>query len=257
MLSDHALDQLELLLAHQRSVTPALPLDALHGFVTALALTGHPAAIEEWGAWVIDPTAVPTPESGSGSESAPDDTTARLLALIEDLLAQVEADLDDPDYHFKPVVRVYRSDGEQYSDGGVWCAGFLRGIAHASGQWQPFLHQPEADRLLWPIRQLADDDGVAAIALSDATLHARAGRSPSALQREALTEQLPYAVEALAQAFLDFDLVERFGELDRVEFSRSEDSRGEPGVARREDEPCPCGSGKNFLKCCGAQRVLH
>jgi uncharacterized protein len=255
MLSDHALDQLELLLAHQRSVTPALPLDALHGFVTALAITGHPDDIDEWGAWVIDPTAVQSAETSS--EPVEDDTTSQLLSLIEDLLAQVEADLDDPDYHFKPVVRVYRSDGEQYSDGGVWCAGFLRGIAHAADQWHSFLRQPGADRLLWPIRQLADDDGLAAIALSDATLQARAGRSPSTLQREALTEQLPHTIEALAQAFLDFDLAERFGELDCVEFHRPEDSRAELEAAWRKDEPCPCGSGKKFLTCCGGQRVLH
>ncbi len=33
--------------------------------------------------------------------------------------------------------------------------------------------------------------------------------------------------------------------------------RGEEAQAWRNNPPCPCGSGKGFLDCCGSGRVLH
>ena len=240
MLSDHSLNELEHLLESQRGVTPALPLDALHGFVTALVITGEPPAMEDWLGWVLDPRSRDiAPSAGGGAD---DPVARRLSELVGQLIQFVDAALDDPEHYFEPVVRAYTSAGQVFSDGGVWCAGFLRGMEYARAQWERFLDQPEAAELLWSIHELAEDDGHPALVPDEGTFGTRVRGERDLERRDALTGQLPHAIEAIVQRITELALDDTLEFIDRD---------------TAQDPECPCGSGKRFRRCCGGERVLH
>jgi uncharacterized protein len=68
-------------------------------------------------------------------------------------------------------------------------------------------------------------------------------------QREKLTEQIPASVAWIYRFWLPY----RDAMAERSVATTFE--RGQPKVGR--NDPCPCGSGKKFKKCCGASTILH
>ena len=86
---------------------------------------------------------------------------------------------------------------------------------------------------------------MALAAVPQALLQFHGDESPA--QCEALTEALPRTLEEIAERITEHEVRHAMGAI----------ARGEETSAWREDEPCPCGSGRGFSVCCGGQRVLH
>ena len=241
MLTESELNEIEVLLAMVEGEDFPLPLDGLHGYLSALAITGHPPAPDAWLGWVLNP-------SGNGQPPAADSPQGtRIADLLTKLLGNIEADFDDPDYHFSPVLRVYPGGDHERPDAGVWGAGFVRGIEHGGTRWQQFLDVSECEALLRPIYRLADAGELRSLAVAEEDRRNTRGKPPSARQREAMSVELPHTLEAIAQAFVVLEIDQTLGEIDR----------GAQEPAWRLDELCPCGSGRWFQQCCARDRVLH
>ena len=107
-----------------------------------------------------------------------------------------------------------------------WAAGFLVGVGRRSAAWAPLVRHRKAGMLLASIMILYDDDPE----------HAAGPVTPE--MRQKILDRLP-------------DLV-----LDIASFWRGPDGRVRQEPRRVEkvgrNEPCPCGSGRKFKKCCGA-----
>ena len=142
------------------------------------------------------------------------------------------------DEMFLPLL--LEEDGTAY--GNDWAQGFLQGIEHNRDEWQVLLDDEDHAGSMIPIFVLAHEHS------SDPEL--RPYSEPISDERR---EELIVAMAAGTMR------IYRYFENHR-EFSAHE--RSHAGTYRRETEkvgrndPCPCGSGKKYKKCCG-NPTLH
>jgi uncharacterized protein len=112
--------------------------------------------------------------------------------------------------------------------GEEWALGFMTGVDMQEDAWDPLFDDPHADQLLLPILALCGD-------------------IPDEMQEqltdemcEAILDQLPAALQMIAA----------YWHAPNQSFPRHNPVRSTK-VGR--NEPCPCGSGKKFKKCCGSE----
>jgi uncharacterized protein len=111
--------------------------------------------------------------------------------------------------------------------GEEWADGFVAGIEMRKDAWGPIFDDRRADQVVMPILALC-------------------GHTPKEVQvqltaemRDGILEQLPATVQMIAA----------YWRAPNLGFPRREPPRSTK-VGR--NEPCPCGSGKKFKKCCGS-----
>lgn len=124
-MTETELEELDVLLSSVEGVSASLPVDGLHGFLTALVMSGGKPRVEPILPWILKPM----PGLPLDLEAVPQ--ARRVGELVGKMMTRIDIELDDPEYLFAPMARVYPHRDEERSDGSVWCAGFLRGIAHA------------------------------------------------------------------------------------------------------------------------------
>ena len=122
------------------------------------------------------------------------------------------------------------SDGEPGRD---WAMGFAEGIALAQSSWEPMFKDREAAPILMSLLALVDDDP-----------EVFEDRVTPEVRREIL-DQLPIIIQIIAAYWRD-------GPPPRSRQTQLRSTK----VGR--NELCPCGSGKKFKRCCGANPpTLH
>ena len=233
-LADDQLDRLEQLLSD-----PALPeamrLDEIQGYLCA-ALTGpQPIAEEEWLADALGDEALL--ETEIGREAA--DLLRSFAAALEEELAAGEP----------PVLLLYGKEEDENgpSDYVPWCQAYLAGVDAAEEDWFEFLGETEdgevdedtsdeisyLDERLFPMMVLTGEAEAAATEHGD--------KWPDGEEREQIINDCE---EDLPQAVTD---IYRFWQAKRGTGTVRRDM---PKIGR--NDPCPCGSGKKFKQCCGA-----
>ncbi|MBP7525834.1 MAG: UPF0149 family protein [Propionivibrio sp.] len=233
-LADDQLDRLEELLSD-----PALPeamrLDEIQGYLCAALSGPQPIAEEEWLADVLgDETLL---ETEIGREAA--ELLRRFATVLEEELAAGEP----------PVLLLYGKEDDENgpSDYVPWCQAYLAGVDAAEEDWFEFLGETEdgevdedsgdeisyLDERLFPMMVLTGEAEAAA------TEHGEDW--PGGEERDQIINDCE---EDLAQAVTD---IYRFWQAKR---GSGTIRREEPKVGR--NDPCPCGSGKKFKQCCGA-----
>jgi len=135
---------------------------------------------------------------------------------------------------FWPTVR-FGEHGE-FEDAEMWAYGFVEGVQLNRPAWQPLLEHPQGQRWYRPIGLLGADD----LSAEQEELI----RTPE--QRAALTVDIEESLELIHAFWLP---------LRQAVAERGQAQRLSQKVGR--NEPCPCGSGKKFKKCCGAPSELH
>ncbi len=228
-LSEAEFNELDRFLASDATSDETMMIDALDGYLTALVIGPINVPTNTWlpGIW------------GPDKQHAPSFQNVEQAQRISDLIVRhcngihwaIDYDPDDIDSIFDTVS--YQDKSKEYLDGEMWAYGFLQGIALARTAWQPLFEDTLAMEALMPIYILGTDD---------ATPEQQA-LSNTPLKREALTQQIPASIGVLW----------RFWHPDhqsRCEAMATPVKHSEPKVGR--NDPCPCGSGKKFKRCCGA-----
>jgi uncharacterized protein len=111
--------------------------------------------------------------------------------------------------------------------GEEWAEGFAAAIQMQGRAWDRMMGDRRADQVVMPILALCGD------------VPDEARAELTAERREGILDQLPSILQMIAAFWRQPDLG----------FPRKEPARSSK-VGR--NEPCPCGSGKKFKKCCGA-----
>jgi len=240
-LADPQLLRLEQLLGGP-VLDQAMRLDEAHGYLCAALSGPQPIAEEQWLSEVLGDTAVLA--SDAGREAA---------ELLRQLVSELEADLARGE---PPVLLLYPKDmehseecaGSAGSAGGAadyaaWCQAYLHGIDTASDDWFAALGAEEGqedneevcylDDQLFTLFMLTGDAEAAAGAAGEEWL---SGEELQRLQRES-EEKLPQVVTDIYR----FWIAKRSIRTIRRDTAK---------VGR--NDPCPCGSGEKFKKCCGA-----
>ncbi|HEY2346809.1 MAG TPA: UPF0149 family protein [Xanthomonadaceae bacterium] len=219
-------DALRSLLALRAVPFGGLSLEGLDGFLTALAVGPELVFPDEW-LPAIWGAREPRWESTAETERV----HGRLLALWNDVLRRVALD---------PVEQVDADDRAIFDrlDAGVpqgqaWAEGFLDGVEFAPEGWDDW-----SDDHAWIDDALNDIEALTWPIVPDGFVPDDGGPSIEADDREGVLADLPGIVNRLYR----HRLVE--------EAAHTPIRREAPKVGR--NDPCPCGSGRKYKKCCGA-----
>jgi uncharacterized protein len=234
-LSNEEMDELDSFLLSEATSDDAMMLDCLDGFLTAIA--SGPVMIKPslwlpmvWGSLEADD---PIFDSLAQAE--------RITGLIMRHMNGVIWNLEQDPNAFEPVfdAALYPGDLREYVNGEMWAYGYMEGINLQRKDWKAFFDEPTNAAILRPIYLLGADD---------VTEEEEALTETPAL-REELSNQIPASVAWIYKFWKPY----RRAVAERSIATSFQ--REHPKVGR--NDPCPCGSGKKFKKCCGAATVLH
>lgn len=234
-LTDEELDELDNLLMSDATSDETMPLDSLDGFLTAIVTGPVMLRPSEWLPRVWGPTAKDEPIFDTIAQAE------RITGLIMRQLNGIIWSLQhDPDV-FEPIFDtvVYPDSPRKYTNGEMWAYGYMTGISLCRQNWKVFFEEPNSAEILRPIYLLGADD----VSQEDEELT----KTPE--QREELSEQIPASVAWIYRFWQPY----RRAVAERTIATSYQ--REYPKVGR--NDPCPCGSGKKFKKCCGSATVLH
>ncbi|HEX5363556.1 MAG TPA: UPF0149 family protein [Gallionella sp.] len=233
-LSQIELDELDQFLLSDATSDEVMQLDALDGYLTAIvcgpvALKPHLWLPRVWGPSVRDE---PVFETMAQAQRIFDLIVRHMNGIISGMQA-------DPDAHEPIFDRVgFEDDPREYLDGEMWAYGFMVGIGLSQQSWQPFLEAADGADMLRPVYLLGADD----VSIEEEALV----ETPE--QREELTQRIPASVAAIYRFWQPFRPAVVEPALDATK------QRDSLKIGR--NDPCSCGSGKKFKKCCAAA-VLH
>lgn len=234
-LSDEELDELEDFLASDVCSDETMLLDALDGYLTAIVSGPDLIKPSEWLPGIWGPTARDEPAFETRAHAE------RIVGLIMRHMNGIIWNLQaNPDL-FQPILSIsaYPDDAHEYRDGEMWAYGYMLGVQLRRAQWKPFLDDSNAANALRPIHLLGADN----VTPEDEAL------TETPAQREALSDKIAASVAAIYRFWLPY----RDAAAERAVATTFE--RQHPKVGR--NDPCPCGSGKKFKKCCGSASNLH
>ncbi|WP_144111303.1 UPF0149 family protein [Paraburkholderia sp. BCC1886] len=233
-LSDAEFEELDTFLVSDVTSEETLTIEALDGYLTALAIGPTTLAPNYWLPRVWGPSEADTPAFDSVEEAQ--HILGLILRQMNGIIASIESDPDG----FEPVFGFVVTDEQdrEYIDGGAWAMGFMQGLELVRADWQPLFDSEEGQAWLRPLHLL----GALELTPEEEALV----EAPE--QEDALTRQIPASIAAIFRYWLPH---------------REEVDEQMPGTIERADpkvgrnDPCPCGSGKKFKKCCGAAATLH
>ncbi len=225
IISDSELDELQEFLLSDASPEGAMMLDTLDGFLTALII----------GPVIVPPSAwLPLVWDMSGEGKEPKFETLEQDQRIEELLMKMMNSFvmklsTSPDYYEpRPGTMALGSDETRDFLIKQWAKGFMIGVNGSGTAWDPLLLDKQFLMLLAPIYLLSlrADDSV-----------------PLDLEMYRVWERVPEYLRGINE----FWLPSRRGEMVK--------GKGMALVTEAKrigrNEPCSCGSGKKYKKCCG------
>ncbi|MDC8758223.1 YecA family protein [Janthinobacterium fluminis] len=221
-LSDDEYADLDTLLAAPELGERAMDVSTLEGFLTAVAIGPNPVLPSQWLPWVWDMEAGAAGMSGLGAGDA-----ERIAGLVmRHYNHMVTWMTQDPD-SFDPIYTCGAEWGAA-----EWCEGFLLGMQLDGDGWRPL--QVSEPAWFAPFMRLGTSDGAALTAQHDDAGHWMDEVVPSVVKINAFwMRQRGVPMPASAH-----------------EGGKRPVVRETPKVGR--NDPCHCGSGKKYKKCCGA-----
>ncbi|MBL8549295.1 MAG: UPF0149 family protein [Hyphomonadaceae bacterium] len=206
----------------ERAPDDCASLSEMDGMLAAVAIGPEDIPDEEWLALMWGDSA---PVFRDGVERAA--VTGALIARKHEIIRE----LSNKPSTYAPFLWRPEEEGEA-PDASDWAYGFMVGVGMRLPVWEKFLHSEDGDGAMAPIymflpEENEDLDGLAPEELADVLSEA--------------AELLPVSVVFIHEHFRR----KRMGRAVRAE------AAARPAPPERND-PCPCGSGAKYKKCCGA-----
>jgi uncharacterized protein len=221
-LSDKEFNELDTFLLSDRCGDDCMTMDALHGYLTALAIGPQEVPFAEW----LPRVWGATPEDAPAFKN--DKEAQRITTLIARFMNEVAMTFEVAPKEFEPLFCEHQLNGRTVLDGEAWAWGFWEGMQLRADAWEP-IHESPLAPLLRPIYLLgAEEIEEEELALVD---------DPGKCHK------LTIEIEAAIPHIHKFWAPLRTSVVTTV--------RHETAAPGRNDV-CPCGSGKKYKKCCGA-----
>lgn len=229
-LTEEELDELDQFLLYEMDTEEGMTLDTLDGFLHAIVIGPefiHPYQWlpKVWGTEDGEAPPVPSVEAFN-----------RVLQLVMRHYNGIVSGFATQPPALSPVWGVRTTDQGEFDDAEMWAYGFSEGVRLGQPAWQALLRDPEGQRWYRPIGLLGEDEFSAD---QDALT-----KTPE--QRAALTAEIENSLLHIHAFWLP--VRQAINECQRAQRMSNKVGR---------NEPCPCGSGKKFKKCCGAPSQLH
>ena len=211
---------------------PAMNLEIVDGFFCALIAGPEMVSINEALPAVLGPE--PTFES----EAAFRDLFGLLMQHWNGIADDLLRTLSDPDHLYLPVL--YQDDNG-ITPGNDWAAGFNRGMQMHPGSWDSLLLDDEKGGYLIPMLILLHEHDP------------DESNRPPPISAEKREELLILMTAGLVHAYRHFEPMRRASARDApVRFDRAEMTIRRTGPKVGRNDPCPCGSGRKYKRCCGS-----
>jgi len=217
------LEVLDSFLMSDRSPSDSMMLSDLDGFLTGIAIGPELVLPSEW---------LPLIWGGDAPEFADEDEAKAILDAImsryNEILRRIADDTLDP---------IFWADRDGTLIAVDWAEGFLQAIMLRADAWGSLFKSKRDGQLLFPILALCgDENGESLLGLPS---------EDEDRVMEEVTEFIPACVTAIAAYWRERGSTQISMPLMR---GRQPD---QPSIKTGRNEPCPCGSGKKFKKCCG------
>jgi uncharacterized protein len=246
MTSTPASDDYDLALLDHHLCALELPEDAmmlseLDGYLTAIALAPTMIPPSEWLPEVwggADPPFAGAQEAGG--------VFAAIMGLYNDNLGA----LADPGRPFEPLLEI-DTDGSAFAD--IWAQGFVRGVKLRFEDWKPLFEDKAAFEALAPILALSTEPAeVPEISLKERSKISRS--APRLFPGYVAQIRAFWRSRGLAPSPLPRTGPSRKSAWIAGQRSAWAEAHGQRPTAKvGRNDPCPCGSGKKYKRCCGAQ----
>jgi len=235
-LSDEELDELSQFLESDQVSDETLMIDALDGYLTAIAIGPTTLPAELWLSrlWGAD-------EEYAPQFASPAEAQHIYQLIIRHYNAIITTLQGNPDAAAPLFETILTDDNEEYFDPEMWAHGFMEGVNLGRQDWQPLIDDDRGFEAIFPILVMGLDELPAEMESLVQTLE----------QRAELAEVIP---EGIAWIYRYWQ-VPRMLALAETRRATTSNRVDEIKVAR--NDPCPCGSGKKFKKCCGSATILH
>ncbi|MEE4310378.1 MAG: UPF0149 family protein [candidate division KSB1 bacterium] len=203
------------------------PMDQLHGFLTGTICSPEPVMPDNWLPLVFeDPENLP--------EFKSEQEINRIFGGFFELHNSIIEDIRADDYH-----PYFGSKEDGKVDVKNWCLGFVLGFSAFSDKWEEAMAD-EIDEMITSIMFFADPE----FAFKDL------GIEDQKIMKELLDSETEF-IENVRFHVVDIylywqSLIGDEGKIPQDPFASQQD------VKIGRNDPCPCGSGKKFKKCCGA-----
>jgi uncharacterized protein len=224
-LSDKEFNELDQFLLSDRCADDGMTMDSLHGYLTALVIGPEEVLMPEWLPLIWGSFAEEGPRFKSEKEGQ------RIIGLVARFMNEVAITFEVAPKEFEPLFCEHEHGEETLIDAEAWCWGFWEGMELRPGSWDP-IWESDLAPLMRPIYLLGADE------IEEAEL--------KEVDDPVKGHKLALEIEANLPSIHKFWLPLRKSAVQTVK-------RDEPKVGRNDD--CPCGSGKKFKKCCGADQA--
>ena len=228
-LSQAEIDELDDFLTSDAVPEDCMDLSELHGFLTAVAIGPGIILPSEWLPEVWGD------EGGPKFESL--DDARRISELILRLYNSILLTLEHDPKEFLPMIPVEETpEGEPDPQPEGWCVGFMLGVGLKKEDWTALVVDDDKHAtLLAPMLAFGVEGALDKVLASNAN---------PGLARNKLAATIPIAVAGIYAYWL----LRRHQRSPGLTPDRFYVGGGK--IAR--NEPCPCGSGKKYKKCCGS-----
>ena len=138
LLSDQEFDELDRFLMSAQCSDETMAMDALHGYLTAIAIGPTVVALEQWLPRVWGPSAQDAPQFRDAQQAA------RIHELLARALEEIRVTFEVAPKDFEPLFSVHKHKGKELLDAEAWCWGFLEAISLNQAAWQPLRSSAQA-----------------------------------------------------------------------------------------------------------------
>jgi uncharacterized protein len=234
-LSDNDVDELDEFLMSDLTSNSTLMVDGLDGYLTAIAIGPVTLMPSQWlpGIWGPTPGDAPAFESKKQAQRILDLVVRHFNSIIENL--ENGPDSIAPLFGYNEIP----GDPHEYLDAEPWALGFMQGVDLCRSAWKPLFDEKQGQAWLRPLQLLGSTER----SKEERLLVDRPD------QREQISKQVPGSIASIYRYWLPYRALVIEREL------ATRDHLAAPKIGR--NDPCPCGSGKKFKKCCGAGNILH
>jgi uncharacterized protein len=199
-----------------------MPLSVLDGFLTGIAIGPELVMPSEWLPYVW------------GGEDPVFDDQAQASAILGAIMGRYNAILREIEAGtFEPLVWE-APDGTMIA--GDWAEGFMHAVVLRPDAWEPLMRSKRHGVLLLPILVLCGDE---------------TGESVLGLEPDEEDRAMAEAVEILPACVIEIAAYWRKRRPTHIAGSRQPVSVSLKANQPGRNDPCPCGSGRKFMVCCG------
>ncbi len=234
-LSEEEINELDSFLMSEATSYETMSIDALDGYLTAIVIGPTTLDFNQWFSGIWGPTKEDAPNFESMEQAQ--HIIDLIIRQMNNIVTAFEEDPDDIEPIFVTVF--HPNEPREYIEADMWAYGFMAGIELCRKDWQPFFDAPEVSKVLRPIYLLGSDDVTSEEELLTETSE----------QCENLAQQIPESLAWIYRFWLPY----RQAVMARTVAKTVQKNQTKIG----RNDPCPCGSGLKFKKCCGTAITLH